>query len=177
MKLLKIIRDDDFGFGFKDPLEYKERRAARVIVFDKDNNIALLHATRDNYHKLPGGGVEEGEDIMSALRREVIEEIGCEITNTKELGVVEEFRNQHSFHQISNCFIAELSGEKGKPKLTQSEIDEGFEPIWLSLDEAIKIIDSEDMKKFYRAQFMIARDLVFLKEAKNYLKEYGKKSS
>jgi 8-oxo-dGTP diphosphatase len=174
MKLLKTIRDKDFGFDTPAPTVYRERTAARAIVFDKDNNIALLHATRDNYHKLPGGGIEGGEDIMDALKREVMEEIGCEIANIKELGIIEEYRNQDSLHQLSHCFIAELSGEKGKPKLTQSEIDEGFEPVWLLIEDAIKIINNENIKKFYRAQFMVTRDLAFLKEAE---KRYDKRKS
>ncbi len=93
MKLLKTIRDKDLGLDFAEPSVYRERKASRALVFDKDNNIALLHAKNKSYHKLPGGGIEDGEDIIQALRREAMEEIGCEIDNIKELGIVEEYRN------------------------------------------------------------------------------------
>src|SRR3990167_2065115 len=102
MKILKTIRDKDLGLDFQNPSVYeREREAARAIVFDKDNNIALLHATNKSYHKLPGGGVEKGEDIIQALKREVLEEIGCEIDSIKELGIIEEYRNKFSLHQLS----------------------------------------------------------------------------
>jgi len=169
MKILKTIRDIDLGFETPAPDLYIEREAARAIVFDKNNNIALLHATKNNYHKLPGGGVEEGEDIKEALSREMMEEIGCQITDIKELGIIEEYRNEDSLHQISHCFVAKLDGKKGKPKFTQSEIEEGFRPVWVSLNDAIKTLDSEEIKEFRRGKFMVTRDFLFLNEVKKII--------
>ena len=61
MKILKTIRDKDFGLDIPNPETYKERRAVRAIVFDKNNNIALIHASNNSYHTLHGGGIEERE--------------------------------------------------------------------------------------------------------------------
>lgn len=58
---------------------YQVREAARAIVLDENNMIALLHVSRDGYYKLPGGGIEDSEDPVDALKRECREEIGCEI--------------------------------------------------------------------------------------------------
>ena len=119
MKTFKTIRDIDIGSDIPDPKIHRERRASRAIIFDKDRNIALLHATNKKFHKLPGGGIKKGENIEQALRREALEEIGCNIKNIWELGAVEEYRNAFSLHQISYCFIAELQGKKGIPKLEE----------------------------------------------------------
>jgi len=170
VKILKTIRDKDLGLPFEDPEAYKqERKAARAIVFDKDNNVALLHATNKSYHKLPGGGVEKGEDIIEALNREAMEEIGCEIDNIKELGIVEEYRNKFSLHQLSYCFIANLKGEKGTPHLEADEIEDGFETVWLNIDEAIKIIENEKDLEHYEGNFITMRDLILLREAKKII--------
>src|SRR3989338_924942 len=167
MKILKTIRDKDLGLPFEDQAIYKqERKAARAIVFDKDNNVALLHATNKSYHKLPGGGVEKGEDIIEALKREAMEEIGCEDDNIKELGIVEEYRNKFSLHQFSYCFIANLKGEKGTPHLEADEIEDGFETVWLSIDDAIKTIENEKDLEHYEGRFITMRDLILLNEAK-----------
>src|SRR6185369_12604994 len=106
MHVIKIIRDEDAGTSAPAPDSFRERVAARAVVFNKEQKIALLHATVLDYHKLPGGGVEEGESIRTALARELIEEIGCAVENVEELGIIEEFRNKPAMHQVSHCFVA-----------------------------------------------------------------------
>lgn len=169
MEILKTIRDKDLGLNFLDPEVYTERKAARAIVFDENNNIALLHATKKDYYKLPGGGFEGDEDMIQAVRREVMEEIGCEIDNIQELGIIEEYKNHISTHQLSYCFIATLKGEKGTPQLTEKESNEGFETIWLSIDEAIKILEIERSVEQYDGKFINTRDLFLLNKAKDFL--------
>ncbi len=168
MGLLKVISDADFETGVPAPLTYEERGASRAVVFDKDKNVALLHVTKWNFHKLPGGGIEEGETIEQALHREVLEEIGCEITNIRELGVIEEYRNGLTLHQISHCFVADLVGAKGNPDLDEGELADGFETVWLSLDMAIQTLEGEAPREHYEGKFIQLRDLTFLKAAREF---------
>lgn len=163
MKILATIRDSDVGSDFRSVVS-KERKAARALVFDKEGRVALLHATKKNFHKLPGGGVEEGEDVEGALRREVQEEIGCQIENLRELDAIEEYRGKFELHQISYCFLADLAGNKGLPELEEDEIVDGFEPVWMSLDTAIKTLEAEAPVENYEGKFIQKRDLLFLNE-------------
>ncbi|MFA6256868.1 MAG: NUDIX domain-containing protein [Candidatus Paceibacterota bacterium] len=169
MKILKTIKDIDFGFEDSTPQVYIERETARGIIFDDSNNVALLYSIKKDYYTLPGGGIEEGESVIQALHREMIEEIGCKITDIKEVGSVEEYRNNEALHQISHCFIARLAGDKGEPQPTEEEILEDFNPVWMPIDEAIKKIGSKENEGFRRGKYMVARNLVFLNEAKKYL--------
>ncbi|MDO8561654.1 MAG: NUDIX domain-containing protein [bacterium] len=166
MNHLLTIRDKDFGLNNPPPSVYVEREASRAIVFDGDNKVALLHSTNYHYHKLPGGGLEEGEDMMAALRREISEEIGCQIKNIRELGIIEEYRNTFSLHQVSYCYIAELDGEKGTPHFEESEMADGFETVWLSLGDAINALKKENRGNHYEGKFIHKRDLVFLEAAR-----------
>ena len=166
MEVIKIIRDADIGSDLPAPSEYRERRASRAIVFDNDGKVALLNATKKSYHKLPGGGIEEGEDIKAALGRELLEEIGCVVDNLRELGIIEEFRNGNlKLHQLSYCFLADIVGEKGIPNLEDGEAADGFETVWVDLEEAIKILESETGIERYEGKFIRLRDLIFLQEA------------
>jgi len=165
MKVLKVIRDSDVGSDIPDGVSRQERRASRAVVFDVDGNIALFHSTKKYFHKLPGGGIEQGEDIETALRRELIEEIGCSVKNLRELGSIEEYRNKRGLHQISYCFLADLDGLKGIPHLEEDEIADGFEPIWVGLNDAIKMLESEAPVEDYEGKFMQLRDVTFLREA------------
>ena len=144
--------------------EYKVRNAARAIVFDNDGMVALLNATKEHYYKLPGGGIEKGEDNETALKRECNEEIGCDIKIIKELGSTLEYRKKYNLKQTSYCYIAKLVGEKGVPHLEQDEINEGFETVWLPLAEALKKV-RESKPTVYEGSYMVSRDTALLEAA------------
>lgn len=165
MKILRTITDLDIGSNILAPESFLERKASRAVVFDADRKVALFHATKKRYHKLPGGGVEDGEDLETALRRELLEEIGCNVKDIRELGIVEEFRNAFGLHQFSYCFLATVDGAKGEPNLEQGEIDEGFVTEWEDLAAAIEILRREDSVEDYQGKFIRMRDLWFLEEA------------
>ena len=169
MELVLTIRDADIGELFPPPTEYKERTAARAIVLDTEGKIALLHATNKGYHKLPGGGVEQGEDMQTALERELREEIGCAARNFRELGIIEEYRNQFPLHQFSHCYLADLQGEKGTPHLEPDELADGFMTEWLNLEDAVKTLENEIAIKNYEGKFIRLRDLTFIKAAHEYI--------
>jgi hypothetical protein len=56
MNLFLELRESDLGFGAPESFEinYRLRKASRALVFNHENKIALMHVTKDNYHKLPG---------------------------------------------------------------------------------------------------------------------------
>jgi len=57
-------------------------------IFDASGRILLVRQAYANRRwTTPGGGVESGESPVAALRREVREEIGCEIEPTHFQGV------------------------------------------------------------------------------------------
>ena len=64
MDILKTIKDEDIGSNTQAPEVYKERKASRAIVFDTDKNVALLHASKKSYHKLPGGVLKKRKIFM-----------------------------------------------------------------------------------------------------------------
>jgi len=144
------------------------RRAARAVVFDQNKNIGVLYVGKHGYHKLPGGGLEGGEDIDAALRRECLEEIGCDIETFGELGEIIEYRDKFSLKQHSYCFIANLVGERKKPNFTQGEIENGFSIKWLPLENALELL-LNDQPEEYEGKFIQIRDSLFLKEAISFL--------
>lgn len=63
------LTDQDLGLEEQEVSEWDERRAARCIL-RRGDKIAMLFLEEFGYHKLPGGGVEEGESVRQALKRE-----------------------------------------------------------------------------------------------------------
>jgi len=72
MKQLKLINPENVSE--EEIKKYLVREVGRAVVVDEDKKIALLYVSKENYYKLPGGGIEEGEDKISALKRECLED-------------------------------------------------------------------------------------------------------
>jgi 8-oxo-dGTP diphosphatase len=64
----------------------------------------------DAYHLLPGGGVETGESIDQALRREVLEETGLECEPVAPLFVSDSIDPDGGRHMVQLTFLATVVG-------------------------------------------------------------------
>lgn len=144
---------------------YKTRTAVRAVVFDSEGKIAILNVAKQSYHKLPGGGIEQGENELEALRRECREELGCDIKIYGEVGEIIEYRKIFGLKQISSCYLAKVVGKKGTPEFTLDELADGFQVIWLPPKDAIILFMSETAKNDEGRLYIVPRDRTFLDEA------------
>jgi len=170
MILLKEIHDRDL---FKDADTqhgiYNDRKlSVRAVVLDSAQKIALVYIKNRGYHKLPGGGVEDGESIAASLKRELREEVGCEVTLLHEVGRVIEYRDRAQQMRESFCWVARSMGELQEPQLTPDEKEKGLEIQWMGLEEAINVMRNEYVDNYF-GMFIHARELVFLIEAKRII--------
>ncbi len=168
MKLIAEIREQDITPNAPqvDDSEFRTREAARAVVFDSAGKVALLYVGLHSYHKLPGGGIDEGEDVPTALERELMEEIGCKAEVTDEVGSTIEHRNQFELVQTSFCFIASQVGEKGQPDFTETELREQFSIVWAdNIDHAIALLEA-DAPDDYEGKFIKIRDTALLQAAR-----------
>ena len=166
MKLITTITDREInGKEVKFEGTYSLRSAVRAIVFNSNNKIAILNAKKYEFHKLPGGGIEKGENKDKALERELQEEIGCKVKIIKEVGKIIEIKNKYGQKQDSFCYITKVIS-RGSSNLTKEEKEDlGIEIEWFTIKEAISLFE-KDNPSDYTAKFIRYRDLTFLKEAK-----------
>ena len=170
MKFIAKITDTDIGekvYAINNPTT---RKAVRTILLNDSGEIALLHKAEKNEYKLIGGGIENQETLEQALRREVLEESGCEISILEELGYVEEYRTLNNFIQTSYVYVTKVSKNTGKLHLTEQEKDEGAELCWYKPEIALKQIDDSYEKlapskygSLYDSKIIIKRDSCILK--------------
>lgn len=119
------------------------RITTKIVLFNEQGEVALTHYKpnaefpHDEYY-LPGGGVEEGETLEEGLRREVREEVGCEIKNIKELGEIIEYFTVEPRKNAIACYQAEVDGPVGERQLTASEAERGQGLAWLPQEIAIE---------------------------------------
>lgn len=119
------------------------RQASRAIV-RRDDLILLLYTQRYRDYSLPGGGLEEDEDPVEGLIRELEEETGARnIRNIQPFGSYEEYRSWYKpadsvLHMISYCYTAEVDPHLGNTSMEGYELRNGMQPVWITLDEAIR---------------------------------------
>ncbi|MBZ0297506.1 MAG: NUDIX domain-containing protein [Anaerolineae bacterium] len=92
------------------PREKLRFRPAVYAFIMHEGRLLLLRVPVTQKYTLPGGGVEPGERLEEALRREVREESGLEIATMRLVQVNEDFfyydpgdRAYHSYYFIYEC--------------------------------------------------------------------------
>ncbi len=112
------------------PYEYTDhdRTIARAIVYDEDKQFYFVRAERDDIFgkatiiETSGGGVETGEDLDTAIKRELKEELGIDAEIICKLGVVSDYYNLIHRHNINHYFLCKVCSF-GEKNLTREEQD------------------------------------------------------
>src|SRR5574344_656021 len=113
---------------------YKFNYRVACIIQNKDK--ILLHKNKEDiFYALPGGRVKIGENSISALKREFMEEIGQKIYVKDFLGLVENFfeYNGKKYHEILLIFKAtfdENSRLYDEEKIIGLEENGNLEFVW-----------------------------------------------
>lgn len=157
------------------PLEYidHDRKIVRAIVFDDQENYYFVRAKRDDDFgkatliETSGGGVEAGEDLETALKRELKEELGAEVEIMHKIGIVSDYYNLIHRHNINNYYLCKITSF-GEKHLTPDEINEfHLSTLKLSYDEALREYNRCANTRI--GKLIAARELPILKQAKNLL--------
>ena len=161
MELLFEIDKKDY-----DPNgEVFSRPSARAIII-QDGKIAVIYSRKNQFYKIPGGGVESGEDNITAMIREVKEEVGLTVKpeTIKEFGYVHRIqRGKHEpvFVQDNFYYWCDVENSQELPQYSNAEMREEFVPVFVDLDEAIRV--NEEFVKENSLNSMIERELRVLK--------------
>jgi len=93
------------------------RVSAKAIVVESGRILLVLnHDAAGDWYCLPGGGQAHGEALADALKRECLEEIGCQIVVGRVLFVRDYIAAHHEFavqdagaHQVEIMFECHLA--------------------------------------------------------------------
>ena len=108
------------------------RPSARGIIIN-NGKVAMIYSQKYDYYKFPGGGIEQSENMITALKREVLEETGLSLVDDsiKEFGSVmriqkSRFNENEIFVQENFYFFCMTYDNITDQSLDQYESDEGF---------------------------------------------------
>ena len=169
-KELKInLQDTEWKYDYID----HDRNIARAIVYDESGQFYFVRANRDDDFgkatliETAGGGVEEGEDLIAAIKRELKEELGADVEVVCKIGVVSDYYNLIHRHNINNYFLCRVNSF-GDKNLTEDEINcFHLSTLKLSYEDAVKeykyranarlgkLVANRELPVLYRAKDMI----------------------
>ena len=128
-----------------------KRPSVRGIII-KDGKIAMMHSLKYDYYKLPGGGIEEGEELRDTLVREVKEESGLVVKKEtiKEFGYVRRIEKgmfEDIFMQENYYFLCDVEDEVSSQELDDYEAEEGFTLEFVTPEQAINVNNTGDHRE------------------------------
>ena len=118
------LKDTEWPFTYTD----HDREIVRAIVVDEEGFYYFMRAVRnDDFGKATlietsGGGVEPGEDLTEAIRRELKEELGAEVEILCPIGLVSDYYNLIHRHNRNHYYLCRLLS-LGEKHLTKDEIE------------------------------------------------------
>ena len=163
------LQDDQWEFDYID----HDRTIVRAIVFDEEDKFYFVKAVRDDDFgkatliETSGGGVEENEELLDAIKRELKEELGVEVDVICKIGVVSDYYNLIHRHNINNYFLCKVKSF-GDKNLTKEEMDDfHLSTLRLSYEEACKEYEYRANTKL--GKLISNRELPILHRAKEIL--------
>lgn len=170
--ILKLdLQDTEWPFAYID----HDREIARAIVLDTAGFYYFVRAVRDDDFgkatliETAGGGVESGEDLTSAIRRELKEELGAEVDILCKIGVVSDYYNLIHRHNVNHYFLCQIVSF-GDKNLTQDERETfHLSTLKLSYSEAVK--EYERCSATSLGKLIANRELPVLHRAKEILEQ------
>lgn len=112
------------------------KHVAKVLLINNDNEFLFLkrsdHPTFPNDPDLPGGTVEEGEDLKTAAVREVLEEAGIDLGAERVVRLYEG-RDYSTHGTVYSLYVSRLNKN---PKVTISWEHASYE--WLGREDAVE---------------------------------------
>ncbi|MGQ9630627.1 MAG: NUDIX domain-containing protein [bacterium] len=102
-----------------------------AVIFDDAGRVFLLKRSDSGLWCLPGGGMQMGESVEEAMKREIREETGLEIEVIRLIGIYSKpdtfAKRGFSGSYIKLCFLCSVIG--GELQLNHEGLDAKYFPI------------------------------------------------
>jgi ADP-ribose pyrophosphatase len=119
---------------------------ATALPVTEDGQVVLVrqyrHPIGEIIYETPGGFIDEGEDILAGMQRELMEETGYTFSHIESLGKVA--GNPALLNNFTELFLA-----TGGKKIRGQQLDhnEEIEIVLVSMEELIRLLMTQQIKQ------------------------------
>lgn len=145
MAYLKIFYDKDIFPAKETPVtkQWSIRKTVKIILLNKNNEIALVTNSIHKFYLLPGGEIDNKENLWNAADRECREETGITIKKGEIIGVVKEYRARDEKIYETFGVIAYAVQNISEDLRTKDEKTNGLFFNWHTISNANKIFQNQ----------------------------------
>ena len=158
----ELVVDDSFQVFHK----------VRAVIKNDEGKYAIT--TESGKCIFPGGKLENNEDVFTAIKRELLEELGIEFLDSeikREFVLETLYDDYYDFrikkyiprYTVTTYFYIETSKEINltRMNLTSDEINQEFKIFFASKDELFKMINEDHSMAFNGKYFDLENKIVF----------------
>jgi 8-oxo-dGTP diphosphatase len=122
------------------------RVSQKIFLKNSDGKMLALRRSETDPSRpltwdLPGGNIEEGEDLVENLKREIFEEVGIEVENISILGALSGTSKKGEY-AIQIAYIATVDN----PEIKLSYEHDQYK--WVTKEEFFELESTQKIKKF-----------------------------
>lgn len=130
---MNYIEFDRYGDSWKVPDAFY-RVSIKLILKNDKNELLVLQSIADELYEVPGGGLDWGETVEAAARRELHEELALTLEDMGKQPFASEYAvHPDGFYTIKIYFHATTSGS---PKNNEPD---RFTHSWVSKDQFLSL--------------------------------------
>ncbi len=161
-----------------DDIKETETRVKAILI--NDNNEILMGYSYDTYQFI-GGHVENNEDLVKSLNREIIEEAGIDLhlSNIEPIALYIKYKKEGSKKLLIYYYVihTNLKPNLFNTNYTEDEVIGDFELRYVKVDELRKtIIESSEYNKLHskyeKLSTAVAKEILLLLDTVGDLSKY-----
>ncbi|MFZ1470939.1 MAG: NUDIX hydrolase [Paracoccaceae bacterium] len=130
-----------FGDSVKAGQIYRRRQGIYAVLLLGDSILATHQSAPTPEFQLPGGGIDPGEQPMTALHREVYEETGWKIAIQRRIGAFRRFTYMPEYdrwaEKLCSVYLARPVRRLGPPS------EQGHTAVWLPANQAGQMLGND----------------------------------
>lgn len=172
MKILGSYQDYEYPYkGI-----YESRNIARAILMNEEGKFYFHHLFGNDlfghrdYYETPGGGVEKGETLEEAIRRECLEETGYHIDIIAPIGEVIDYYNLIHRKNLNHYFLVKVKGARNPTHFVSKGDFWIQETVPFSLCEAERQYEAKAITPL--ARLLLQREKPIIEETRKLLESF-----